>query len=88
MAFEENPISITITVVSAIFKTTLLLPEIYQTEKANNAIINRLNTTDSDRTHIPLRNNAPKERIAVFLKFAPSSVDFIARTKNKMIRTI
>ena len=88
IAFEENPISITIITVSAVFKTILLFPEIYQTEPANNNIINMLSTTDSDRTHIPLKNSAPKERKAVFLKFESLKVDLIARTKNKITRAI
>ncbi len=82
IAFEEKPNRITITVVSAVFNTALFLCEIYQTDTANNTIIIRLNITDSDNSHIPLRKNAANDKTAVFFRFEPPRVDLIARTKN------
>ena len=78
----------TITMVRAVFNITLFFPEINHTETANKTIIIRLNMTDSDNNQIPLRKNAPNDRTAVFFRFEPSIVDFIARMKNTIIRAI
>jgi hypothetical protein len=47
-----------------------------------------LKTIDPDNTHIPLKNSATKERMAVFFTLEPSRVDFIARMKNTIIRAM
>jgi hypothetical protein len=65
MAFEEKPIRITIIAVSAVFRISLLFPETYQTDPARTTSIIRLKTVDSVRTHIPLKNSAAKEKIAI-----------------------
>jgi hypothetical protein len=76
------------TIVRAVFKTTLFFSEIIHTVTASNTIINRLKIIDPDNSHIPLRNRDIKDRIAVFFRFDPSIVDFIASTKNIIIRAI
>jgi hypothetical protein len=47
-----------------------------------------LNKVDPDKTHIPLRNSAINEKIAVFFRFEPSRVDLTDRMKNIIISAI